>query len=74
MAQRNVQLLEQALPGTYAALGRANALKAPYARLRYKREAFQRINRTRAQLRAARKALAAVAAELLALDAAGGFA
>ena len=55
------------LAAACASLGRANRLKG-YARRRYQGEAFRWINRARANLRAARKALAAAEAGLLALD------
>ena len=63
------------LPIAYAGLGKANRVKGPMRR-RYQADAFRRINQARANVSAARKALAASEAALLALasDLFGGLA
>ena len=65
IARRDLKSAEVYLPIAYAALGRANRSRG--RRRFWQREAFQMINRTRAELHAARKALAAAEMELLAL-------
>ena len=68
-ARAGIATSTEHLAAACAALGRANRLKG-YAKRRYQGEAFQWLNRARANLRAARTALAAAEAGLLALDAA----
>ena len=63
IARRDIGRAGEYLPIAYSTLGRANAMK--HMRLHWQAKAFRQINQTRAELRAARKALVAAEAALL---------
>ena len=64
IARRDVPLLERKVWVYCAALGNANRVRGPMRR-HWQANAFRQINSARAQLRAARKALAAAEAAML---------
>ena len=65
IARRDLPLLEKKFAVYCAALGQANRMRGPMKR-HWQAQAFRQINTTRAQLRAARKALVAAETAMLA--------
>ncbi len=63
-ARRDVAILEEATAYRYAALGKANQVRGAMRRY-HQAQAFRHINTHRAELRRARKALAAAEAAML---------
>ncbi len=65
IARRDVAILEKATSYRYSVLGQANKVRGPMRR-HWQAKAFRAINAHRAELRAARKALVAAEAAMLA--------